>query len=92
MLAVTTYIAVGTVAYSDAPAAYLSPGFQLFSSRSPAGWWAPATAAVFLAVAAAALLLLGPRSRLLSPAALLLAVLAATPIGRRGCLHRRRRR
>jgi len=84
LLAIATYVAVAATAYSNAPATYLSPGVQLFFSESPAGWWAPTTAAVFLSVAAAALLLLGPRSRWLSPAALVLAVLVAQPVIRTG--------
>ncbi len=84
LLAITTYVAVAATAYTDAPAAYLSPGVQLFFSDSPARWWAPTTAAVFLSVAAAALLLLGPRSRWLSPAALVLAVLLSQPVIRAG--------
>lgn len=80
LLAIATYVLVGSTAYSDAPAAYLSPGVQLFSSQSPAGWWAPTTAAVFLSLAAAALLLTGETSRWLSPAAVLVAVLIAQPV------------
>lgn len=84
LLAVATYVAVGAGTYSSGPGSYLSPGVQLFSSDKPAVWWAPATAAVFLALAVAALLLLGPRSRWLSPLALAVAVLAAMPVARAG--------
>lgn len=84
LLAVVTYLGLAATAYVVAPATYLSPGVQLFETDRPAAWWAPATAAVFLAVAVAALLLLGPRSRWLSPVAVAVAVLAATPVVRAG--------
>lgn len=85
LLAVATYLALAAPAYTNAPAAYLSPGVQLyvFAGR-PAGWWAPATTVVFLLVAVAALLRLGSRSRWLSPVALAVAVLAAVPVVRAG--------
>ncbi len=84
LLAIATYVALGAAAYGHAPATYLSPGVQLSFSQSPAGWWAPTTASVFVSMAATALLLIGPRSRWLSPAALVLTVLLALPVIRAG--------
>ncbi len=80
LLAVATYLGLAATVYSSAAVAYLSPGAQLFFADTPAAWWAPATVAVYLAVAVAALLLLGPRSRWLSPVAVAVAVLAALPV------------
>lgn len=78
--AVFTYVALGAATYSNARASYLSPAVQVLPGPVPAWWWAPATTAVFLAVAVATLLLVGPRSRRLTPVAVLVAALAAQPV------------
>ena len=84
LLAIATYVGLAAVSYSPDKATYLSPGVQLFSTDLPAAWWGPATLVVFLAVGLAALLVLGPRSRWLSPVALAVAVVAATPVVQTG--------
>ena len=84
LLAVVTYVVLGVGTYSDSDPAYLSPARELFSSFVPPAWWAPLSAAVFLAVGLAAVLLLAATRRWLAVPVLALAVLAALPIARTG--------
>lgn len=84
LLAVVTYLGLAATVYSTDSATFLSPGAQLFVSHVPDVWWAPATAVAYLAVGAAALLALGPRARWLSPLALIVAALAASPVVQAG--------
>ncbi|HEU0103256.1 MAG TPA: hypothetical protein VFR07_13140 [Mycobacteriales bacterium] len=84
LLAVAVYVGMAVLTYAQSGRQYLSPGLDLFSGYVPAPWWAPLSAAMFLALGVAALLLLADGRRWWAAPALGLAILAAVPIASTG--------